>query len=243
MSAADDLEVIADKMADILSRFRRDRDGVHIADGDEARFRGLVIEARDILSEALGSANTVGLQLESERFRGTLNYIGTQSYRSVEQSAGIVHAAVKVLRRRAANPPQQSTGTITASPYVSLSRVDELRAVPSTTWDLKRLIRLCEEINSSFANGNLLATGMLLRAVADHVPPIFGVKTFNEYANSIAGRSHKETMQHLQNSLRSIADSFLHDPIRSKEVLPTASRVDFRQDFDVLLGEIVRKLG
>lgn len=241
MSAADDLEVIASDMADILSRFRRDREGVHIADGDEARFTGLVLEARDILSGVLGPLNTIGLQLENERMSGTLNYVGSQSYHSVEQAVSILRAAVRVVRRRAATPPIQS-GAIAVPPYVSLPRIEELRAIPSTPWDLKRLIRLCEEINSSFANGNLLATGMLLRAVADHVPPIFGVKSFNEYANSVAGKSHKETMQHLQNSLRSIADSFLHDHIRSKEVLPTESRVDFRQDLDVLLGEIVRTL-
>lgn len=242
MGVTDDLEAIADDMAGILSRFHRDREGVHIDDGDEARFTGLVLEARAILSEALGPANTFGLQLETERLSGTLNYFDSQSYHSVEQAISIVRSAVRTVRRRAANPPQQLPGVIPAPPYVSLPRIEELRAISSTAWDLKRLIRLCEEINSSFAGGNLLATGMLLRAVADHVPPIFGAKTFNEYASSIVGRSHKATMEHLQHSLRNIADSFLHDPIRSKEVLPTESRVDFRQDLDVLLGEVVRTL-
>lgn len=239
MSAANDLEAIASDMADILSKFRRDRDGVHIADGDEARFTGLVLEARDVLSSALGPANTIGMQLENERVNGTLNFTGSQSYHSIEQAIGIVRAVINVVRRRAAAPPP---GAILAPPYVSLSRIEELRAISSSSWDLTRLIRLCEEINSSFANGNLLATGMLLRAVTDHVPPIFGSKTFNEYANSVEGKSHKGTMQHLQSSLRHIADSFLHGHIRSKEELPTESRVNFRQDLDVLLGEIVRTL-
>ena len=33
------------------------------------------------------------------------------------------------------------------------------------------------------------------------------------------------------------------EQIRKKEVLPNSTRVDFRQDLDVLLGEVVRKLG
>jgi hypothetical protein len=35
-------------------------------------------------------------------------------------------------------------------------------------------------------------------------------------------------------------DSYIHAQIRSKEVLPSKTQVDFRQDLDVLLQEIVR---
>lgn len=243
MSAADDLEAIADEMAGILSRFSRTRDGTYIAEGDEANFTRLVLEVREILSEALGTtSNSFGVQLEGVRRQGTVNFTGSQSYHSVDQAVGIVRAAVNSLRRRAAKPSQPLPGVISAPPYVSLSRINEIRAISSPSWDLKRLIRLCEEINSSFAAGNYLATGMLLRAVADHIPPIFGAGNFGQYASSIASRSLKGSMEHLQGSLRNIADSLLHEKVRRKEVLPTASQVDFRQDLDVLLGEVVRVL-
>ena len=47
-------------------------------------------------------------------------------------------------------------------------------------------------------------------------------------------------MQHLNRSMRNIADGILHEQIRSKELLPSPQQVDFRQDLDRLLGEIVR---
>lgn len=49
-------------------------------------------------------------------------------------------------------------------------------------------------------------------------------------------------MDHLQKSSRKIADSHLHIMIRKKEVLPNATQVDFKNDLDRLLGEIVRIL-
>ncbi len=52
----------------------------------------------------------------------------------------------------------------------------------------------------------------------------------------------KKSMLHLNNSLRSIADSYLHQQIRNKETLPNATQVSFQQDMDRLLEEIIRKL-
>jgi hypothetical protein len=101
---------------------------------------------------------------------------------------------------------------------------------------------LCEEINSAYQNANFLSVAMLLRAIADHAPPIFNAPNFAQYAASCAGRSHQGSMRHLEGSLRHIADGILHQQIRQRESLPTASQVDFRQDLDVLLGEVIRVL-
>jgi hypothetical protein len=49
-------------------------------------------------------------------------------------------------------------------------------------------------------------------------------------------------MKHLNGSLRSIADAYLHIQIRESETLPKDQQIDFRADLDVLLSEIVRKL-
>lgn len=110
-------------------------------------------------------------------------------------------------------------------------------------WDLKRLIRLLEELNLVHAAECHMATAMLVRAIADHIPPVFNVDTFEKVANNYSGaKSFKASMKNLQNSLRHIADSHLHAQIRNREVLPTERQVDFRADLDVLLGEIVRIL-
>jgi hypothetical protein len=118
----------------------------------------------------------------------------------------------------------------------------QLRALSSTRFDFKKLIRLCEEINTAYSAECYFATAMLTRGLLDHVPPIFGKNTFSEVANNYAGggKSFKETMHHLENAARKIADTHLHMPIRNSETLPVAQQVNFAAQLDVLLSEIVR---
>ena len=126
-------------------------------------------------------------------------------------------------------------------PYVNPTRLDDLRAMKSTKFDLAKLIRQCEELNISFNSGCYFAVAMLTRSILDHVPPLFGKSKFAEVVSNYAGsKSFKETMDHLQKSSRKISDSFLHEQIRSSEVLPTSTQVDFSQSLDTLLAEIIR---
>ena len=72
---------------------------------------------------------------------------------------------------------------------------------------------------------------------------VFGFRTFGKVANNHSGASSfKKSTQHLHISLRNIADAHLHFTMREAEVLPTRRRVDFANDLDVLLGEVVRLL-
>jgi hypothetical protein len=122
------------------------------------------------------------------------------------------------------------------------SRLVELRMLSSPDLDFRKLVRLCEEINAAYSQHSYYATAMLTRGLLDHVPPVLGFKTFTEVANNYAGggKSFKETMQHLENASRKVADAHLHMPIRKSETLPTAQQVNCGQQLDVLLSEIVR---
>lgn len=72
---------------------------------------------------------------------------------------------------------------------------------------------------------------------------LFSCKSFDEVANNYLGsKSFKSSMLNLNNSLRNIANSHLHQHIRQSEVLPAHSQVDFSADLDVLLAEVIRKL-
>jgi len=125
---------------------------------------------------------------------------------------------------------------------ISDVRLDELRGLTPSQFDFRKLIRLCEEINTSYNSGCYFTTAMLTRGLLDHVPPVFSCKTFNEVANNYsgAGKSFKDTMLHLENASRKVADAHLHMPIRKSETLPTAQQVNCGQQLDVLLAEIVR---
>lgn len=126
--------------------------------------------------------------------------------------------------------------------YVDLSRIDELKKIQIKDFDLTRLIKQCEELNDAFQKGNPYSVILLVRAIIDHISPIFGKKNFQEVASNYGSRSFKESMDRLDKSLRKIADSGLHQQIRKKETLPNKTQVNFSNDLDVLLQEIVRIL-
>ena len=126
--------------------------------------------------------------------------------------------------------------------YVDTGRIDELRNLTTQDFDLAKLIRLCEELNICYNHECYLAVAMLTRAIVDHIPPVFGASTFSQVVNNCKGKSFKDSMKNLNNSLRAIADSHLHVHIRKKEVLPNRTQVSFSADLDVLLAEVVRLL-
>ena len=127
--------------------------------------------------------------------------------------------------------------------YVSLSRIKEIQSIKNKDYDLSKLLKYCEELNTSYSFDLYLTMILITRAIIDHVPPIFNCKSFSEVCNNYNGsKSFKESMTHLNNSSRKIADLHLHTQIRKKEVLPNITQVDFSNDIDVLIGEIFRIL-
>jgi len=125
--------------------------------------------------------------------------------------------------------------------YISTSRINELIGLETSDFDLTKLVQLLHEINVSSINQLHLSIAMQVRALMDHIPPMFSCENFQELANNYNGtKSFKKSMQNLQNSLRNVSDAFLHTQIRKAEVLPTVNQIDFKADLDVLLSEIVR---
>jgi len=135
--------------------------------------------------------------------------------------------------------PSRSAHELT---LIADSRLAELRKLSPAEFDLRKLIRLCEELNTAYGEQCYFATAMLTRGLLDHVPPLFGKSTFIEVANNYGGggKSFKDTMHHLESAARKVADAHLHMPVRKSETLPTAQQVNCAQQLDVLLAEIVR---
>src|SRR3989344_1996017 len=80
------------------------------------------------------------------------------------------------------------------------NRIKELKTIKSDYFDISKLIRFCEELNSAFSLENFLSTAMLVRAIADHIPPIFGKTSFTEVANNHGSKSFKDSIKNLDNS-------------------------------------------
>ena len=123
--------------------------------------------------------------------------------------------------------------------YIDKKRFRALKK-KSGKFDFSRLLQMLTELNHAFSMGNYISVILLVRAVLDHVPPVFNLNTFTEIANNYGTKSFKDSMLHLENSSRKIADSYLHTKIRDKESLPNKTQVNFSNDLDVLLAEIVR---
>lgn len=142
------------------------------------------------------------------------------------------------LDRKISNDEEQSRKI---EPYVSEERIKELSKLDNDNYDLTRLIQLLVELNTANRNLSFMTIAILLRAIIDHIPPVFNLNTFNEVtSNYKCSKSFKSSMLHLNKSLRNVADTFLHLRLRKQEILPTFSQVDFRSDLDMLLSEIIR---
>ncbi len=124
--------------------------------------------------------------------------------------------------------------------YIHTSRIDELKAVNSSSYDVAKLIRICEELNNNHRMGNFISIILLSRAIINHVPPLFGnFTTFDQVIGQYGNKSFKNIMKTLNESLRSTADNYNHQLIRHKEPLPTLQQVDYRANLDILLSEIL----
>jgi len=145
------------------------------------------------------------------------------------------------------NVPVKATHQPGSGVYVDPSRLKQLHAIRSEKFDLVKLIKLCDELNESYDDGSFFAVAMLVRAILDHIPPIFDCNSFAQVASNYGGsaktfQSFRKSMEHLLNSSREISNRHLHSQIRSKEELPNKTQINFANDLDVLLEEIVRIL-
>ena len=137
----------------------------------------------------------------------------------------------------------QNIGQVTSS-FVSPERLDALRELESTDFDCTRLICMCDELNECAARSNVHAVIMLIRAILDHVPPVFGYVNFNQVASNYGngGKSFKKSVERLENQTRKVADRLLHMPIRDREIAPHMSEVSFAPEIETLLAELCRLL-
>ena len=199
-------------------------------------------------AEKLGNRNTLTFAVPRHAERCSIFLIGADNFcydqRLVwlqSQQAQVFRAEEKPAERKIR---RSQVTRLEGVDFVDRGRINELEAIRTSDFDLKTLIKLCEELNQSWENDSFFAVAALTRTILNHVPPLLGKRTFVEVAeNYSGGRSFRDSMKHLEESARKIADGHLHSPVRKKEVLPSRTQVNFSRDLDVLLAEIVRQLG
>jgi hypothetical protein len=208
--------------------------GVELSDTLSADLRNEVLKYQEsIVFDASLSLDTVAKNagFQSKPLSGALEHALAKAHADIDLFIISLHRQTKVSRDPA---PIKESAQKFGDHYVDLTRIEQLKSLDSSSFDFAKLVRLCEELNTCYANECYFAVAMLVRAVLDHVPPVFDCKGFGEVANT-SGKSFKDSMVHLENSSRKIADAHLHGQIRKRESLPNKTQVNFANDIDVLL--------
>jgi len=134
---------------------------------------------------------------------------------------------------------------IESGQFVSTDRIEKMGNLSHSEFDLKKLIKLLEELNLVYGLNLVYATGMVVRAIIDHIPPIFGFKNFETFASQYScpgnARSFKNQMMQLTN-MKDASDSAIHSHVRRKESIPDMIQFKKQTEIDALLQEIIRHI-
>lgn len=127
--------------------------------------------------------------------------------------------------------------------FVDEGKIGELKRLSNRDFDTKRLVQMLTELNQAYKMQSYLSCLYLIRAVMDHIPPIFGQNNFSGIYNNYTGTmSFKKLARKLDDFARNQADAYLHEHIRDREVIPSKMNVDHKTAFASLLDEIIRIL-
>jgi len=141
----------------------------------------------------------------------------------------------------AQNPDYEINAAKNAA-FLDHAVLNNLRQLNNQHFDTCKLCRMCEELNEAYARGNYISSVLLLRAIINHIPAIFGFKSFAQVVAQ-SGRSIKAILSRLEDDARPIADLHTHILIRQKEHLPTKNQIEpYKAGFEVLIQEIIIKL-
>jgi hypothetical protein len=117
--------------------------------------------------------------------------------------------------------------------YVDQQVIEAIKAKDGTSrFNVTKLLTLIDELNDNYGRGRTYASHMLLRAILDHVPPIWGQPHFDAAVSNYAwSRTDKKYVKRLQD-FRAQGDDALHRQISADgdllgfDDMPTSVCVD-----------------
>jgi len=123
-------------------------------------------------------------------------------------------------------------------PYINTELIGRFQSL-NDGYNYKKLIAILNEINSSYSSGNSYACATLLRALFDHIPPLFGFNNFESVVNQHPWQqSVKEFMKRLLD-FKNEPDDILHSHINNKEDFFTIDNLPSNNRVNRLLQEAV----
>lgn len=93
------LEAYSTELSAMLDRFTKTRDAIYMALGDEGRFREIGVELIDLFRDELVDGQHHAKIVADYFNDSTRNYVGSPSYRGVENVRGMVNAVMARVKR------------------------------------------------------------------------------------------------------------------------------------------------
>ncbi|WP_162467351.1 hypothetical protein [Streptomyces cavernae] len=109
---------------------------------------------------------------------------------------------------------------------------------------MHKLLALCRELNDNYTAGNPYASAALIRAVLDHIPPVFGHRAFKQVAAQHVFAMKQTDKAHARNlaDFKDIADDVMHRPIGTTVPVIDMHDLPAPTRLRAVLGELVTVL-
>lgn len=108
------------------------------------------------------------------------------------------------------SPRGQSPAPRRPVAYVDAQVIASISGMADLPHDLTKLLKLIDELNENYNRGNGYAAHALLRAILDHVPPIFGFKDFTAVVNNYKGSQTDKAYLHKLDEFKLQANDVMH---------------------------------
>ncbi|MGW8722859.1 hypothetical protein ACWGNR_26625 [Streptomyces althioticus] len=139
--------------------------------------------------------------------------------------------------------PSSIIDALPSNSYVSSKIVDDLKGLaPSSKLNCEKLLKLIGELNAAYSSGHAYSALAMVRAIIDHIPPIFDFTKFSEvHSNWPWGRTDKNYISKLSD-FRATADDVLHRQISNNADLIEMEDLPPRTWLNRLLQECIQQL-
>jgi hypothetical protein len=195
--------------------------------------------------EPMPLSNGAGHNHETGIWNVTLNREVLMRLDRVTDLAGYVRRAVQWVEELPGDDdhlrvPRLAPIIVPRPSYIEQALIENLEAAQAATkWNLKKLLQLVRELNENYVSENVYACHALLRAILDHVPPIFGQKTFGSVIDQHGwGRTDKNYMKRL-GEFRAQGDDTMHRPVDRREDILSFHDLPARAAVNRLVSELV----
>jgi hypothetical protein len=135
----DALERYSGDLTTMLERFNKSRIGIHMAHGDEGRYREIVLELIDLFRDQVVDGTHHSKIVAGHFNESTRNFVGSPSYRGVENVRGVVNAMLARVRR---SPGCLRSAQLTPGKIMAPERVEALYRIGERFHQVARQLRV-----------------------------------------------------------------------------------------------------